>query len=328
MNKLIKIKNLLTFFTLFSGLSVLGQFSRENISTDSSEIVIIRNSVYYINEESFKNKDSVWRSVHFIKDTTRLNTEGWTKKSGKRIGIWKEYNFNKQLLFTRDYDNAICEVNKKLFPYHEILERMKKTADSLIISNYGQEFFDNQVRFNFNCYAFDKDGYVGSWTEPMKRKPTEFLFRYQVRLKSSNWQSEMIGIKLDENGNYIPSHDRFNNNGFEKLNSKNRIFEIDRTKAISIAKKHGLKGENISEFLKWERFNKATFYDGQFKYYIAELTDQIEEIKKEGRSRITYKFNVYSFNPWTGEFLEKKKMKKIKEWGKVSGFTSDLLPDE
>ncbi|MDG5493245.1 hypothetical protein [Psychroserpens sp. SPM9] len=321
-------KFLLTFFTLISGLSVFGQFSRENISTDSSDIEIIRNSVYHIYEESYKNKDSVWYSVHYIKDTTRLNTEGWKRKNGKYLGIWKEYNFDKQLLFTRDYDNAICEVNRQLFPHHEILERMKKKADSLIISNYSQEFFDSQVRFNFNCYAYDKDGYVGSWTEPMKRKPTEFLFRYQVRLENSDWQSEMIGISLDENGNYIPSHDRFNNNGFEKLNSENRTFEIDKTKAISIAKEHGLKGENISEFLKWERFNKATFYDGQFKYYIAELTDQIDEIKKEGRSRITYKFNVYSFNPWTGKFLGKKKMKKIKEWEKNSGFTSDLLPDE
>lgn len=132
---------------------------------------------------------------------------------------------------------------------------MKKKADSLIISNYGQEFFDSQVRFNFNCSAYDKDGYVGSWTEPMTRKPTEFIFRYQVRLKNSDWQSEMIGISLDENGNYISSHDRFNNNGFEKLDSENRTFEINKTKAISLAKEHGLKGENISEFSKCERFN-------------------------------------------------------------------------
>ncbi|WP_417861501.1 hypothetical protein [Winogradskyella sediminis] len=179
-------KFLLTFFILISGLSVFGQFSRENISTDSSEIEIIRNSVYHIYQENFKDKDSVWRSIHFIKDTTRLNTEGWAKKSGQRIGIWKEFNFDKQLLFTRDYDNAICDVNRKLFPHHEILDRMKKKADSLIISNYSQEFFDSQVRFNFNCSAYDKDGYVGSWTEPMKRKPTEFLFRYQVRLKNSD----------------------------------------------------------------------------------------------------------------------------------------------
>lgn len=323
-----KYKILFAFFTLFSGLSVFGQFSRENISTDSSDIEIIRNSVYHIYEESYKNKDSVWRSVHFIKDTTRLNTEGWVKKSGKRLGIWKEYNFNNQLLFTRDYDNAICEVNEKLFPYHDILVRIKKTADSLIISNYSQAFYDNHVRFNFNCYAYDKDGYVGSWTEPMKRKPTKFLFRYQVKLKNSEWQSDMIGINLDENGNYIPSQDRFNNNGFEKLNSKNRTFEIDKTKAISIAKKHGLIGENVSEFLKWERFNKTTFYNGQFRYYIIELTDEIEDVIEEDRSRIIYKFNVYSFNPWTGEFLGTKKMKQIKEWGEVSGFSSDLIPDE
>ncbi|WP_324024592.1 hypothetical protein QSV08_15370 [Maribacter sp. BPC-D8] len=323
-----KPRIILTFLTLVSGLSVLGQFSRENIETDSSEIEIIKNSVYHIYQENFKNKDSVWRSVHFIKDTTRLNTEGWTKQSGKRIGIWKEYNFNKQLLFTRDYDNAICEVNRKLFPYHEILEKMKKKADSLIISNYGKDFYDNQVRFDFNNSAYDKDGYVGNWTEPMKRKPTEFLFRYQVRLENADWQSEMIGINLDQKGNYDPSNDRFNNNGFEKVDSNNTAFKINKTEAISVAKKHGLQAEDVSEFLTWENFDKAVFYNGQFRYYITELTNQIDEIKKEGRSRITYKFNVYSFNPWTGHFLEIKKMKQVKEWEKNSGFTSGLLPDE
>lgn len=323
-----KMRTYILIIFILTSISSFGQFSKRQIETDSSYIEIIRNSVYHIFEEAYKNNDSVWYSVHFIKDTTRLNTEGWRRNNGKRLGIWKVYNFNRQLLFTRDHDNAVCEVNKKLFSHHEILERMKKKADSLIIRNYSQEFFNDHVRFDFNCSAYDSDGYVGSWTEPMKRKPTEFLFRYQVRLKNSDWQSEMIGINLDEKGSYIPSHDRFNNNGFEKLNSKNRTFEIDKAKAISVARSHGLKGENVSEFLKWERFKKATFYNGQFRYYITELTDQIDEINKEGRSRITFKFNVYSFSPWTGEFLETKKLKQIKEWGKVSGFTSGLLPDE
>lgn len=312
---------------VLASITSFGQFSSQKIETDSSNIEIIKNSVYHIFQESFKKSDSVWRSIHFIKDTNRLHAEGWAKKSGKRIGIWKEYNFNRQLLFTRDYDNAKCEVNRSLFPYHEVLEVMKEKADSLIIASYSQEFYDIHVRFNFNCYAYDKDGWVGSWTEPMKRKPTEFLFRYQVRLKNSDWQSEMIGINLDENGNYVPSHDSFNNYGFEKINSKYRTFEINKEKAISTAKYHGLKEENVSEYLKWESFKKATFYNGKFKYYITELTDQIEEIKKEGRSKITYKFNVYSFNPWTGEFLELKKMKQIKEWDKVSGFSSGLILD-
>ncbi|MFS4468745.1 hypothetical protein [Maribacter sp. 2210JD10-5] len=323
-----RIKIHISSFLLVISVSAFGQFRQKKIETDSSNIEITKNAVYHIYEERYKNKDSVWYSVHFIKDTLRLNTEGWVTKSGKRLGVWKEYNFNKQLLFTRDYDNAICEVNRKLFPYHEILEHMKKKADSLIISNYGRVFYDNQVRFDFDGYAYDKDGYVGSWTEPLKRKPTEFVFRYQVRVMDSDWQSDMIGINLDENGNYVPSHDRFNNYGFEKLDVEQKTFKIDKIKAISIAKNHGLKKENVSEFLKWEQFNTATFYNGQFRYYIAELIDQIEDIKNEGHSRITYKYNVYLFNPWSGEFLGIKKMKQIKEWGEDSGFTSDLLPDD
>jgi len=163
------------------------QWSKEVIETDSSTIEIIRNSVYRIYQENYKVGDSAWRSVSFIKDTTRLVTEGWKKKSGARLGIWREYDFKGRLMFTRDYDNAVCEINKELYPYHEILVKMKKKADSLIISTYSQVFFDEHVRFDFNCSAYDQDGYVGDWTEPMKRKPTKFLFRYQVRLKNSGW---------------------------------------------------------------------------------------------------------------------------------------------
>lgn len=284
--------------------------------------------MYKVYKETFKKRDSQWFSVHFIKDTTRLKMEGWYRKNGGPIGIWKEFNFDGQLLYTRDYDNATCEITRELYPYHDILERMKEKADSLIITTYSQEFFDNHVRFNFNCYAYDQEGFVGNWTEPIKRKPTKFLFRYQVRLRDSDWQSEMIGIKLDDNGNYVPSHDSFNNYGFEKVDSGHKTFSIDKTKALEIAKKHGLKGEDVFEYLTWERFNRATFYDGQFRYYIAEPIEQIEDIFDQGRSRITYKFNVYSFNPWTSEFSGVKRMKQIKEWGEHSGFTSGLLPDK
>lgn len=73
-------------------------------------------------------------------------------------------------MFTRDYDNAICDVNKALFRFHDLLEQMKTKAGSLIINTYGKEFFEKHVRFNFNCFAYDKGEYVGSWTEPIKRK--------------------------------------------------------------------------------------------------------------------------------------------------------------
>lgn len=326
-----KTRIIISTILILTSLSTFGQFSRQKIETDSSDIEIIKNSVYHIYEETYKTKDSVWYSVHFIKDTTRLNTEGWSTKDDKYLGVWEEFNFDGQLMYTRDYENATCEINKELYPFYDLLEKMKLKADSLIISTYSKEFFEKHVRFDFNCYTYDKDGYVGSWTEPIKRKPTKFLFRYQVKLNTSKWYDEMIGIELDEEGEYIPNIGFSNNYGFEKVNSDSKTFKIDKNKAIEIAKSKGLKTNDlskISEFLKWKKFKKPEFYNGQFKYYITEFTDEIKDIKKEGRSRIIYKYNVYSFDPWAGEFIEKKKMKRVREWEKNSGFTSDLLPDE
>lgn len=157
-----KLKFLSVIIIFLFYIPAYGQYSEEHISTDSTDIEIIRNSAYKIYEESYKNKDLVWRSVWFIKDTTRLTTEGWTTKDHRRIGVWKEYNFDGQLMYTRDYDNGICEVNKSLYPYHDLLEQMKSRADSLIISTYSKEFFEKHVRFDFSVYAYDEEGCVGS----------------------------------------------------------------------------------------------------------------------------------------------------------------------
>lgn len=320
-----------------------GQFSRQNIDTDSSSIEIIKNSVYHIYEETLNNKDSVWYSVHFIKDTTRLKREGWITKNGKHLGVWKEYNFEGELIYTMDYDNAVCIKNKEFFPYSNLLEKMKLKADSLIISAYSQEFFDNNVRFEFDCYAYH--GYwvedidntkfwsctsLGTWIEPLKSKPNTFLFRYSVRIGDTDWYPEMIGMKLDSSGNYMPSKDYYNNYGFENVKSSEKTFKLNKLKAMEIAKQHELKTEDpdkISEFLKWEKFHRAEFYDGQFRYYITEWIDEIKEINEGGRSSVTYKYNVYSFNPWTGEFVEMKRMKNIYSWEALSGSWTGLIPD-
>lgn len=324
-----KTRSIISTILILTSLSTFGQF-RQSIETDSSDIEIIRNSVYHIHEETYKNKDSVWYSVHFIKDTTRLNTEGWKTRDGKYLGVWREYNFEGQLMYTRDYDNATCIVNEVLYPYHDLLEEMKSKADSLIITTYSKEFFDNHVRFDFNCYAYDEKGYVGSWIEPIERRPTKFLFRYSVKIGETDWYPEMIGIELDAGGNYLPSHDFWNNYGFENLKSQKKTFQIDKLKAMETAKQHGLKttdSDKVSDFLKWEKFKTAEFYDGQFRYYISELTDEIKDIKEDRRSSVVYKYNVYSFNPWTGECVEMKKMKNIHSWEEHSGNCTGLIPD-
>lgn len=315
---------------------------REVIETDSSTIEIIRNSVYRCYEETYKHNDSIWWSVRYIDDTTKLHTEGWRTKSGKYLGVWKEYNREGQWMYTWDHDNAICKVNKSLFPYHGMLERMKAKADSLIIATYSKEFFDQYVRFDFIGSAYHGhyqtystgtfwiEDYLGSWTQPLKGKPNSYLFRYSVRIAGTDWYEEMIGINLDSVGNYVPSADRFNNYGFEKVIGDKKTFSIDKARAMETAKSHGLVLSDtiqVDEFLFWESLEKEEFYNGYFRYYISEPAGKTEYTKGPERKGIIYRFNVYSFNPWTGDFIEKKKMKIISERGKNSGFTSGLMDD-
>jgi hypothetical protein len=340
------MKNLYFIALLFLSASANGQQPfEENIETDSSNINIIRNSVYRVYTETFKKKDSVWYNVTYIDDTTKLNTEGWELKNGRRLGTWKEYDRGGNLLFTQNHDKHTCVVNPKLFPYHKTLEKMKQTADKMIIDAYGKQFMDKHIVFNFDCYAYNKyktkfgccedsmwtEDYLGSWTEPMTSKPNSFLFRYEVRLNPTDEKSIELGICLDEKGNYVPSEDDMTNNyGFEEIKNQRKNFIIDKTKAIETARKVGLKEtitSKIDEFLFWENFRKQKYYNGQFRYYIAELVEQKEYKKSEQRQGIVYRYMVYVFNPWTGEFIEKKKMKAIREWEELSGSSTGLLPD-
>lgn len=322
--------DLLKFTIAFlTGFSAFGQFNTEKIETDSTEIEITKNSTFKIYEETYKKKDSVWYSVRYIEDSTQINTEGWKTKKGKRLGIWNEYLQDGTLLYSWDHDKGICEINKSIYLYHDLVEKMKVKADSLLISTYSNDFFENYVRFNYECSAYDKDGYVGGWIEPLQRKPTRFLFWYSVKLPFSDWYDQMIGIELDENGRYIPNEGLWDIYGFEKVNTKNKTFQISRNKAMNIAKEKGLKTTDptqVSETLKWEGSKKKEFYNGHFRYYITELKNTIKNEMGE-RTVTVYKYNIYSFNPWTGEFIEKKKMKKMETRGDYNEFTSDLIPD-
>ncbi len=316
---------------LFCGESSFSQFSRENIETDSSNIEIVRNSLYRVYEETFKNKDLIWYSVRYINDTNQINTEGWETKKRIRLGTWNEYSIEGELLYTLNYDSGTSYINKEFYPDHGILEKMKQIADSMIINEYSKNFFDNYVRFSFTCNAYDKEGYVGSWEEPLKRNPESFVLRYDVRIDSSEWQKYMIGIELDKNGKYRQSNDIWNNCGFENVQTPQKTFLLNRTKALEIAIENGLQASDTVEiltFLKWESFKKGSYYNGEFKYYIAELKDIIKNINPNGRSRVEYKYKVYTFNPWSGEFINVKKMKQVQEWEKFSGSNSGFIPDE
>jgi hypothetical protein len=326
----------------FNTLLTYGQYSEEIISTDSTDIEIIRNSAYRIWEETYKDKDSVWYSVRYIKDTTQVKTEGWKTKKGKHIGVWKEYTINGELMYTWNHEMGICEVNPKLYPYHGLLEKMKLKADGIIIKTYSKVFFEKHVKFNYECNAyygqyktystgtFWINDYLGSWIEPLKGKPNTFMFRYDILYDSGELFSRGIELELDSIGNYIPNEDK----GFEKLlDNSPRVFSVNKFNIIEKAKENGLELSDTATyfcFLTWESFKKPDFYNGQYKYYIAVKSGEKKEISEleNGRSRITEKFTVYEFNPWTSEYLNTKKMKAVREWEKLSGSSTGLIPDE
>jgi hypothetical protein len=157
------------------------------------------------------------------------------------------------------------------------------------------------------------------------------LFRYEVRLSPKDFKSEELGIDLDSLGNYVPStDDRWSNYGFEDLKGEKKVFNIDTIVAKNIAKQNGLMesdSSKITSFLRWENFQQQTFYNGQFRYYITEYTGKTPYYAGSNRDGMTYRYNVYVFNPWTGEFIEKRKMKIMSEWEQGHGSSSGLIPD-
>ena len=327
------MKTIISIAFVFLTVATFGQKPfREVIETDSSKIEIIRNSVYKIYEETYKTNDLVWYSVSFIDDTTKLNTEGWKLKSGKRLGTWKAYNRKGDLLYTWNHDKHTCVVNPKLYPYHETLEKMKTIADSLIVAAYGKEFMDKHIIFEFDCFAYNNYDYLGSWTEPIVSKPNSFLFRYQVRLNPSDEKFIELGICLNSKGKYVGSEDDITNNyGFELVKTRNKEFVIDKTKAIEVAKTVGLKetdSKKIDEFLFWENFRKQKYFNGQFRYYITELVEQKQYNLSKNRQAFVNRYIVYVFNPWTGEFVEKKRMQSRREWEDGHGLSTGLIPDK
>lgn len=205
---------------------------------------------------------------------------------------------------------------------------MKQKADTYISAIYGRKFLTNNAIWNVQTSAIYNATESGDWTDHFAKKPTKFLFRYDVKLDSKHVYPELIEFELDANGNFIPneSEEVF---GFEKRSTiSTNGFALAYNTAIEIVKKKsGLSNQQLTGFLKWESFKKPSLYNGQFRFYVTVKTGSVKDIHPKGRSSVTDQFDIYSFNPWTGNFIEKKKMKSIKSWEELSGNSTGLIPD-
>lgn len=280
---------------------------------------------YVVGEQFYDN-------IKQIKKITKYDTVG------RPIGIAKHYTKNGELQYIQNYDKGEWIVyDKASHPHYDLQNTIKAKADSLISIMYGNDFLYNHTVWVIDgSYISNDKERRTKWTEKLKEEPTKFSFCYKVKLDSQNNYNSYIYFDLDNNGFFIPNLQGggmfFSGSGFENISdSLKGSFKLNYDEALIEAKKIGLiETDSTKAFgqLFWEDFRKSSIYNGQFRFYILIKTKTIENINPNGRSTETNKYDVYSFSPWTGDFIEIKKMKTKHWWEKErSGFTL-LEPDK
>jgi hypothetical protein len=281
-------------------------------------------------------KDKKIKQVEYYYNDTKILESNIAYKlpSGHPTGITKHYDEKGKLEYIQDHDKGTWEVVKfDNFPYYATLVKMKKLADSLIIFSYGQSFFDNYVVWSTEGSAFyNGKGAGATWYDYQEWRPKEFLLRYSIKLSEDEIYNEQFEVHLDSAGKIFFPFNYDDIKGFEKITTKNGVV-LTKQSAIDKAKQLGLVENDTTKaftFLIWQ-FNegeKLELFNGHFTYKVAVNTKTIKHEPKGGRNRIEYKFDVYVFNPWTGQFIEKQRMKSYREWEKLSGQTTGLMPDK
>jgi hypothetical protein len=298
---------LLSFFFLNVN-TLLSQFSKETILTDSSEIEIIRNSLYKITTEVYKEKDSIWYSVSYISDTNQVKTEGWSNKNNVSLGLWHEYRLDGVWLNSEEHQPYKLIYNDSLYPFMRYFEEIKSSADSIIQSTYGKQFFESNVEFHGGCSAYRNSNYLGRWSTPIKTKPNKFKFSYHINFHSNYALNQIIDINLDSIGNLVIS----NEDGFERIpwRVKRNKFAINREKMIAkmISKSQIITDSTeIYEYTQWYSSRKSKKFNGNYRYNLAIKTAVLEEKEiHNGKEYIIreFEYKVYSFKVWNSKLKD------------------------
>lgn len=268
---------------------------------------------------------------YYYNETKQLQSTLTYDTLGKPTGVTKQYTKEGVLEYTQDYDKGEWIVfNKKEYPFYDLQKKIKVMADSLVSKMYGHDFLINNTIWSVSSSAIYNENESGNWTDKFEEKPTEFLFRYDVKLDRDNRYNDLIEFQLDSNGNFVPNQ-YVAIYGFENVpDNLKGVFKLTYEEAIKRAKQLGLTENNNTKaigILLWENFKKPELINGQFRFYVANITKTIENNVPNGRSSRITKYEVYSFNPWTGQFIEKKNMKSVFSWEENSGSSTGLMPD-
>jgi hypothetical protein len=323
------------FLLLIMILYPMAIFAQDDTEFQTDSSVVITKYFKYLNSirvfNELKNKSRTYYTDYFY-DTKKIREEGIFSEDNDHLGTSRVYSPDGKIISETNHDFGTWTVYKKdEYPFYEKQSKIKLKADSLIQSVYGQDFFNKHVTWKIDGSAIYNKNESGDWVDKFEKEPNRFLFRYNLRFDPEHIYRGIIEFELDSIGTFIPNQSEVIY-GFEKVpDHVNRNFKLNFVNAIERAKEKGLVESDSNKaitFLKWESFRKPELYNGHFRFYVIIKTGLVKDIVPRGRSSITEKFDVYSFNPWTGDFIEKKKMKSISSWEERSGSSTGLIEDK
>ena len=321
------VNRFVVFLFVISPMCLLAQ--RETVvKTDSSTIETKYfedlNSIRVFNNLKTQNK-SYFTDYYY--DTKRVKERGVFLGNNSH-GVWKEFWPDGKLKSVINHTaGVITYFDKKAYPFYDYQLSIKLKGDSIIRKIYSNEFLKKNVVWDIDHSYIYHHPYSGNWTDSLELKPEEFLLRYAIKLDGKIYP-EIIELHLDKHGRFVADQDI---KGLEKLpaNTK-RTFKLTLSNAILLAKQKGLvesRSKKADAFLTWESEESKSIYRGHFRVYVIINTTSLKDIHPKGRSTIIDKYDVYIFNPWSGTFIQKKKMKAIRGWEEGSGSSTGLLPD-
>ncbi len=243
-----------------------------------------------------KNKNIVYCEFYY-NGTTQLSTTFTTDTLERNVIVSKKFNEKGALEYSYDSETGIWQVyDKKSYPFYDLQNRMKLLADKLVSEMYGPKFLLNQAVWNISGSAIYNANESGSWTDKFKKKPTKFLFRYDVKLDIDTRYKGLIEFELDEKGNFIPNE--FEPvYGFEDVpDTLKSGFKLTLNQAIAKVKKLGLVNTDTTRAtwsLQWESFRQPKLINGRFRLWLLIKTKVIQTIVPNGRSRRVTKYVLY-----------------------------------
>lgn len=277
--------------------------------------------------EILKNKNS--KSLRFYYESEILEEQRYFDTTGREIGIWKYFNKQGKLLLEINHDAGKWNVTEKSsYPYKDLLDRTKKKGDEILKKWYGESFFKKYLRWNLGSSHIYDDAYdlQEEWTASTLIKPTRFLLRYDIVYDSSHIYNGIIEFEINKDGKFNLDAE----NSFQGLEIPSAtFFNLSHKEALNKAEDMGLNETDSTRaavYFFWERKKDTSqkIENGNFRLYVGEIRSiDNSKSKASAGGYTTFHYNFYVFNPWTGAFIEKRKMKQYKGYG-----TSELIPEE